>query len=214
MTEQNHIFQWGQFIAHSGDTLPWKFEADSFTDADIACLAQIAASILPPFAQVEGIASGGLRLAKAMCDYISPDAEATLIVDDVLTTGASMERQRGSRRNVIGLVICARGSWPDWVIPILCTPQAALSEAQERVRALTEALRRASNIGKSMAEWMFAQPSVTRPPDYTTYRAHIDVDSIIYNDIIELSQMYEVFACDTLKREPEESSDVPDSKTT
>ncbi|KKL20362.1 hypothetical protein LCGC14_2456230, partial [marine sediment metagenome] len=41
-----------------------------------------------------------------------------LIVDDVLTTGASMEKQRAGRTNTIGAVIFARGDCPAWVKPL------------------------------------------------------------------------------------------------
>lgn len=58
---------------------------------------------------------GGLRLAEALKLYVTEGA--LLIVDDVLTTGASMEEFRNGRE-ALGAVIFARGHCPSWVVPL------------------------------------------------------------------------------------------------
>lgn len=99
---------------------------DRMDDEDVAVLAKLAARMVGPFDCVTGIPRGGLRLAEAMSEYISdgPDDDSApcLIVDDVLTTGASMEKAKTELlaearpgTKVIGLVAFARGPCPPWV---------------------------------------------------------------------------------------------------
>jgi pyrimidine operon attenuation protein/uracil phosphoribosyltransferase len=66
---------------------------------------------------VIGVPQGGLRLAKACRKYAIEHHAVVLIVDDVLTTGASMEDERKKHRDrpVIGVVLFARGPRPGWV---------------------------------------------------------------------------------------------------
>ncbi len=114
-----NLFQSGNFKLHSGRSSAWKIDCDALTDADIETLALMMREILPPFRRVEGVPRGGLRLAAAMQEYTTK-SDRTLIVDDVLTTGASMERQRSGRGvdNIIGAVIFARGPCPFWITPL------------------------------------------------------------------------------------------------
>lgn len=102
------------FVSHSGLNLDFKIDCDALSDADIAALAAIIARRVE-FGSVLGIPRGGLRLAKALEPYASVGPR--LIVDDVLTTGASMEAARMSDAD-IGVVIFARGPCPDWVTPV------------------------------------------------------------------------------------------------
>src|ERR1700722_3264701 len=86
------LFTDGEFVAHSGVTLPFKIDCDALTDADIATLAK-EISRRTKFSVVVGIPRGGLRLAAALEQYCQPSAPV-LIADDVLTTGRSMEAER------------------------------------------------------------------------------------------------------------------------
>jgi len=65
------------------------------------------------------------RLGIALQKYVDKDAKNHLIVDDVLTTGRTIEEARYStwaenpkNGDVFGVVIFARGKCPDWVYPI------------------------------------------------------------------------------------------------
>ena len=101
-----------QFIANSGHFLEWKIECDALTDEDIETLAYVGAGLCN-FGSVIGVPRGGLRLAEALKRYAS--SGPPLIVDDVLTTGGSMERERKNNPDAIGLVVFARGTTPTWV---------------------------------------------------------------------------------------------------
>ena len=135
------LFQYGTFTSHSGIRLPWKFDADALTDGDIEVLAEIVSRKFI-FSCVYGIPRGGLRLAKALLPYCKPDYP-TLIVDDVLTTGASIIGMRENLRAcglndpIIGVVIVSRcgdnqGTYsgcPDWVWPIMTVSEWAQCRA-------------------------------------------------------------------------------------
>jgi orotate phosphoribosyltransferase len=110
-----NLFQRAWFQLHSGQSSEWKIDCDALTDDDMIGLASMLSEILPPFGRVEGVPTGGLRLADTMLRYRSDGP--LLIVDDVLTTGASMEAHRHDRQ-AIGAVIFARGRCPWWVIPL------------------------------------------------------------------------------------------------
>lgn len=110
-----HLFNSGNFTLHSGQQSSFKIDCDALTTADLEALACFAVGFLPPFGSVEGVPTGGLSLAAALKPYATEGP--LLIVDDVLTTGASMEEHRDSRE-AIGLVIFARGQVPAWVTPL------------------------------------------------------------------------------------------------
>jgi hypothetical protein len=111
--KSGQLFKLGDFRLHSGHQSPWKIDCDALSDADLMTLADWARRELPPFGSVEGVPRGGLRFAAALQKFITP-GEHPLIVDDVLTTGASMEAQRKGRE-ATGLVIFARDAPPMWV---------------------------------------------------------------------------------------------------
>jgi hypothetical protein len=108
-----NLFQYGQFKSHSGLTLPFKIECDALTDLDWDNLAAIIATHTLPFNKVEGVPRGGLKLAEVLKPYRDPEG-TLLIVDDVFTTGASMEQQRKGRQ-AQGFVVFARGPLPPWI---------------------------------------------------------------------------------------------------
>ncbi len=127
------LFQDGEFTAASGQTLPFKIECDALSDADWEWAAKYVRSRVP-FSLVEGVPEGGLKFAKALEHrHDGGRTGKLLIVDDVLTTGESMERQRNGR-TAKGVVLFARGPCPDWVTPIwtLAAPDTtAIVEAKD-----------------------------------------------------------------------------------
>lgn len=114
------MFEFGEFTSHSGLQLPWKFDADALSESDWQSIARIIA-LKFAFRSVYGVPRGGLKLAQALYKYREP-GNPILIVDDVLTTGRSMDEARkllGDDKPFIGVVVVARGPCPNWVHPIL-----------------------------------------------------------------------------------------------
>ena len=101
---------------HSGVKSDWKLECDALTDEDIYTLAHLIAKRMV-FREVVGVPTGGERLAKALERYkIDNRGLPILIVDDVLTSGGSMEEFRKTIPEfTIGVVIFSRGKCPDWI---------------------------------------------------------------------------------------------------
>ena len=117
-----NLFQLGDFALHTGTvTSRWKIECDALTTADWETLAELIAGRVE-FRRVVGIPEGGMKLERALRTHeqVSRPDLPILIVDDVLTTGASMEdrRQAVGRRDAVGAVVFARGPCPDWVYPL------------------------------------------------------------------------------------------------
>ena len=120
-----HLFQLGDFTLSSGARSSWKIDADALTDADIEALAEMIRLMVGPFASVEGVPRGGLRLAEALRKHCSLQGKL-LIVDDVLTTGGSMETHRLNMDGgtpVVGAVIFARGQCPPWIQAVCQLPE-------------------------------------------------------------------------------------------
>lgn len=114
-----NLFNSGEFTLNSGQKSFFKVDCDALTDRDIDCLARLIKDNLPLFGWVEGVPTGGLRLAEALKPLSEPDCtEIGLIVDDVLTTGNSMETQRAGRA-AMGIVIFNRmpmmNVTPGWI---------------------------------------------------------------------------------------------------
>ena len=121
IVEPRHLFNLGDFKSHSGATLPWKVDCDALEVRDWRCIAAVLAKQVMPFGSVEGVPRGGLLLAMAMKQYVTQGG--LLIVDDVLTTGGSMEAHRAGRK-AQGAVFLARSSCPSWVDALLYTKGA------------------------------------------------------------------------------------------
>lgn len=108
------------FISHAGIPLDFKIECDSLTDEDLDTLAYLVDQRLN-FSKVVGIPKGGLRFAKALEKYqTGQGTHPILLVDDVLTTGGSMNLHKINLHpaKVRGLVIfsrCQPGTVPDWI---------------------------------------------------------------------------------------------------
>lgn len=116
------LFSNTPFISHSGQSLDWKINCDALSNEDIQTLAWIISSKFD-FNEVIGIPTGGTRLATALQSYLVPDFECLLLVDDVLTTGASMKKAYNEwytkRRRVAGVVIFTRTpNYPLWITPL------------------------------------------------------------------------------------------------
>ena len=127
----------GQFVAHSGGILDYKIECDSLSDRDIEGVAGALALMLSEFGSVEGVPRGGLRLAKALEPFATKGP--LLIVDDVCTTGASLEAHRAGR-DAIGAVIFNRGHLPSWCRALFHTNAVVDALTRERDALLTHAL--------------------------------------------------------------------------
>ncbi|HJS83718.1 MAG TPA: phosphoribosyltransferase [Nitrososphaera sp.] len=95
----------------------FKIDCDALSDDEVETLAWLLSKRLPSFSSVEGVPQGGLRLATAMGKFAAKEGPL-LIVDDVFTTGGSMEEHRAGRYNVIGAVLFARGPCPFWIKPL------------------------------------------------------------------------------------------------
>ena len=111
------MFRYGDFKSHSGLMLPFKIELDALTPEDWNCLALLIAEKFS-FGAVEGVPTGGLKLADALRPFAQADRQTLLIVDDVLTTGESMEQFRAGR-SALGVAIFARcPRIPTWIWPM------------------------------------------------------------------------------------------------
>ena len=112
------LFQLGEFALHSGDASEWKIDCDALTDDDWATLAYLIQDRCS-FRKVVGVPTGGLALARALERYVIKGDPylPVLIVDDVLTTGKSMQECKTelSESLVVGYVAFARGKCPYWV---------------------------------------------------------------------------------------------------
>jgi hypothetical protein len=109
------VFEYGDYRLHSGGDSCFRIDCTALTYYDLCALASMIVPSLKPFGQVYGIPRGGVRFADVLQSYstIGP----RLVVDDVLTTGASMQAEwmQGDQ----GLVIFARTNLvPEWIRPI------------------------------------------------------------------------------------------------
>lgn len=116
------LFQLGDFVLNSGARSSFKLECDALTDEDWAGLAKMVHIMVGEFQDVLGVPRGGLPLARHLRQYCGKNGP-TLLVDDVLTTGGSMERLRPEiSAPVLGAVVFARGPCPRWIRPLLQLP--------------------------------------------------------------------------------------------
>jgi orotate phosphoribosyltransferase len=118
------LFKDGKFTAHSGKELGFKIDCDALTDEDWATMASLAAS-RQEFGRVVGIPSGGLKFAAALEKHVTPGHEVILIVDDVMTTGGSMDDMRKKVFEEVpsgiieGIALFSRADViPYWIRPI------------------------------------------------------------------------------------------------
>ena len=118
-TKRMDLFQGGYFKLHSGRISKFKIECDALTDEDWETMAGIVGKKLL-FRDVIGIPTGGTKFAEKLDKYAKPESDLPiLVVDDVFTSGKSMERVRAELgNNVIGVVLFARTIPPKWVTPV------------------------------------------------------------------------------------------------
>lgn len=104
----------------SGQISPFKIDCDALDQDDIESLAWLLnENLKEKFSHVEGVPTGGLRLAEAMKQYCRSDiAVRLLIVDDIWTTGGSMRKHRAGRYPSMGAVLFARQPVDSWVFPL------------------------------------------------------------------------------------------------
>lgn len=92
---------------------------DALTTEDLKALAwHCRDELLPDFGSVRSVRSGGDRFAYQLMQFCTYGP--VLIVEDVVTTGASIERVHNELGDIeaIGICIFARGIPPDWVCSI------------------------------------------------------------------------------------------------
>lgn len=114
------LFRYGNFPSHSGLHLRWKIECDALTDDDWRSIASVVAPKIA-FGNVYGVPTGGEKFAEALMPYRMSNSPIILIVDDVLTTGKSMEEARARFKDSMtkGLVLFSRSEFiPAWIIPV------------------------------------------------------------------------------------------------
>jgi orotate phosphoribosyltransferase len=117
------LFVGGNFTLHSGAKSKFKIDCDALTDAEILTLAALIVERVRPFKEVYGVPRGGLRIAEALRRYADPAWDWVLVVDDVLTTGKSMEevasKMMDAGEKVQGAVIFSRTrSVPVYIMPL------------------------------------------------------------------------------------------------
>ncbi len=121
-----NLFEAGTFTGASGKKLDFKLECDALTEEDIKTIAGVAGPKLQ-FKEALGVPRGGVPIANEFTPYVDSKSKKVLLVDDVWTTGFSMNKYREelglSEDEVIGFVIFARGAYPDWVHPFFAMPK-------------------------------------------------------------------------------------------
>ena len=103
--------------------MSWKVECDYLTKADWKCLSYLAKEKLRRIpSRVMGVPTGGERWEAIFSEEYSAPGSDVLILDDVLTTGSSMEEMRrrliadGVPENKItGMAAFSRGKCTEWV---------------------------------------------------------------------------------------------------
>ena len=122
------LFQKINFTSHSGLDLTWKIEMDALSHGDWECIAQMIFELSPPFREAIGIPRGGVKLGKLLNLHGTGKKEDPIcIVDDVLTTGGSMDEFKTKRQwrnptNYIGWVVFSRSQTPHWVNALFQMP--------------------------------------------------------------------------------------------
>ena len=117
-----HLFKSGDFKSHSGLDLSWKIECDALSDSEWFTIKKMIIEYTPPFREAVGVPEGGIKLGSLLNEHATGNEEYPVcIVDDVLTTGESMEyflEQYSRNRRpcvAIGGVVFARVQTPSWV---------------------------------------------------------------------------------------------------
>jgi hypothetical protein len=113
------LFQTGVFALHSGERSSFKIDCDALTDGELTTLAGLLVSRLPAYYTVEGVPRGGLRLAHILREKASDSPhDPLLIVDDVYTTGNSMEEHKDGRWAIGAVLFARRPVTHPWITPL------------------------------------------------------------------------------------------------
>ena len=104
------LFELGSFQLSSGGTSSFRINAHKLTADDWETLAHMAVSIIPQFGMVVGVPTGGWPFAAALKRYATHGP--VLVVDDVLTTGASIHNVATHYKGSILLVAFSRATMP------------------------------------------------------------------------------------------------------
>ena len=126
-----NLFVEETFVGHSGGTLHWKIEMDTLTDVEWKCIAKMIMEYeTRPFHAPIGIPRGALTLSSYLNEYSTQNPEDPyLIVDDVLTTGGSMnyfvEQYFRNREpnEYFGWVVFARKKPATWIKTLFQMPK-------------------------------------------------------------------------------------------
>ena len=124
------LFQKVDFKSHSGLNLSWKIECDEISNKEWKWLAEMIMDYEKrPFQAALGIPRGGIILGTYLNEYSTQNIEDPyLIVDDVLTTGGSMDDFvnsyfRNRKPNYFGWVVFARNKPQHWVKALFQMPK-------------------------------------------------------------------------------------------
>lgn len=125
------LFQKEDFVSHAGLDLTWKIEMDALSFEEWKCIAHMIMEHEPrPFCSTIGVPRGGMILSKILNQYSTQNfSDPYLIVDDVLTTGGSMDeftdsyfRNRDTKNGHFGWVVFARTKPQDWIKALFQMP--------------------------------------------------------------------------------------------
>lgn len=124
------LFRTGNFILHSGERSNFKIDCDALTQDDYKSLAVLIASKFI-FHFAYAVAGGTNPSAKLVDELnrqcLSSETNMMLLVDDVLTTGRSMEEAKDNlmydleltESQIQGIVIFSRMKIPPtWIFPV------------------------------------------------------------------------------------------------
>ena len=122
-----HLFVEEDFKSHAGLDLHWKIEMDALDEEEWKCIARMISEYqTEPFQAAIGIPRGGIKLGQYLNEYSTQNSEDPyLIVDDVLTTGGSMEeykREHFKDKNAIGWVVFSRTKPVEWINTLFQMP--------------------------------------------------------------------------------------------
>lgn len=112
-----NLFNYGEFNLSSGTKSNFKIDCDALTDEDIDSIAQLVSDAIYfneiQFRSIVSIPTGGDRFAKALSKYLTVDEEndmlPVLLVDDVFTTGKTINKYRQKYEYTETLVLFSRG---------------------------------------------------------------------------------------------------------
>jgi orotate phosphoribosyltransferase len=134
-----HLIQTGRFLLNSGRISGFKLQCDALTEDDWKGAAYLIRRLIGHFSSVEGIPTGGNKLSFYLWKLASQGGPH-LIVDDVLTTGGSMEKARarylrnrakGQTSEIVGAVLFARGPLPTWIKAVFPMPSQLWLDNEE-----------------------------------------------------------------------------------